>query len=262
MSVSVVLTSGAKEITDSNGEDVTVKVPFAPGDGKDPDAIEVYLISEDGACELVRHTYEDVEISFVTNRSSEFVIKWCPIKLYRDLDENAWYHDGIHYAIVHNIMQGVDNGIFMPDTNVSRAMVAQILYNIEKKPECDHEISYTDVSEKEWYFDAIRWATSEGIIEGYGNGKYGPEDYLNREQLVAVMYRYAKLKGEGFSGAWMFDLDYPDKADVADWADEAMHWMVMNGIINGIDGKIVPQGNASRAMIATVVMRFENFIRK
>ena len=64
------------------------------------------------------------------------------------------------------------------------------------------------------------------------------------------------------SGLWMFNLDYPDKADVAEWADEAMHWMVMNGIIYGMDGKIVPQGNASRAMIATVLMRFETFIQK
>ena len=260
--VSVVLNSGVTGSTGSYGEDVTVKVPFDTENGKNPDAIAVYRISDDGVRKIVKHTYENGEVSFSANYSSEFVITWCPVKLYKDLDEDAWYHDGIHYAIEHNIMQGVDNGLFMPNSNVTRAMVAQVLYNMENKPECDYKINYLDVAEKAWYYDAIRWATSEGIIEGYGNGKYGPEDNLNREQLVTVMYRYAKLKGEGFSGVWMFNLDYPDKADVSGWADEAMHWMVMNGVIYGIDGKIVPQGNASRAMIATVLMRFETFIQK
>jgi hypothetical protein len=107
-----------------------------------------------------------------------------------------------------------------------------------------------------WYTDAVIWASEKKIVEGYGNGKFKPNDDITREQLATILYRYAQSKGQGFTGAWMFLLDYPDAAEISSWADEAMHWMVMNGIINGKDGKLVPGGDASRAEAATMLMRY------
>ena len=85
-----------------------------------------------------------------------------------------------------------------------------------------------------------------------------PTDNVTREQFAAMLYRYAKLNGEGFTGLWAFQLDFPDAADVAGWADEAMHYWVMEGVINGMGGKLNPQGYATRAQVATMICRFLN----
>ena len=103
---------------------------------------------------------------------------------------------------------------------------------------------------------AVRWAVGEGIVSGYGDGRFGPDDPVTREQMAAMLYRYAQTLGQGFEGMWYFPLDYPDADQISDWADEAMHWCVMNGIINGKDGKLVPGGYASRAEAATMLMRY------
>ncbi|MBQ9428232.1 MAG: S-layer homology domain-containing protein [Clostridia bacterium] len=260
VSVSAELKCGETVLSDFGGGEVTVSVPFDGAKGETPDAIEVCYLADDGTATPIDANCAGGRITFKVGHFSEFVVTWCPIRLYTDLDEGSWYHDGIHYAIEHNVMQGVGNRLFMPNTNTNRAMIAQILYNIEGRPACSEDISYLDVAENAWYHDAIAWATAAGLVSGYGDGKFGPEDDLNREQLITVMYRYAKLKGEGFVGMWMFRLDYLDTAEISDWASEAMHWMVMNGVIYGTDGKLDPHGNASRAMIAAIVMRLETIL--
>lgn len=105
--------------------------------------------------------------------------------------------------------------------------------------------------------DAIRWAASEGIVNGYSDTAFGPNDEITREQFAAIMYRYEQYKGGGFTGAWMFRMDYADLADVSDWAYEAMCWMVMHDIISGRPGKILdPKEKATRAEAAAIFYRF------
>ena len=121
-------------------------------------------------------------------------------------------------------------------------------------------VSFADVSDGDWYADAVRWASGAGIITGWtdesGALVFHPQDDLTREQFAAMLYRYAKLHGQGFSGLWSFYLDYPDAGSVADWAREAMSWWVMQGVINGMNGLLNPQGTATRAQVATMLYRF------
>ena len=114
---------------------------------------------------------------------------------YSDLDANEWYADGVRYVLEHGIMSGYGDGKFGPNDTTSRAMIAQILYNMEGKPAYSGMSDFTDVNANDWYAAAIRWASAEGIVGGYGNGKFGPNDELTREQLVTILYRYAKYKG-------------------------------------------------------------------
>ncbi len=179
-----------------------------------------------------------------------------PLSDFTDLDPEAWYNEGIGYCVENGIMEGVGNGRFNPNGTTSRAMIVTILYRMEKEPEVTGENPFDDVPAGTWYTDAVIWAAENKIVEGYGNGKFGPSDDITREQLATILYRYAQTKGKGFTGAWMFLLNFPDAAEVSDWADEAMHWMVMNGVIQGKSGKLVPQGGASRAEAATMIQRF------
>ena len=180
----------------------------------------------------------------------------CPISAFTDARTTAWYHDGVHFVLANGLMNGTGNGKFAPNGSTSRAMIVTILYRLEGEPKITAANPFEDVAEGSWYTDAVIWAAENNIVSGYGNGKFGPNDNITREQLAAILYRYEQSKGGGFVGAWMFLLDYPDAAEISSWADEAMHWCVMNGIINGKDGKLVPGGDASRAEAATMLMRY------
>ena len=180
----------------------------------------------------------------------------CPLAAFTDLDPAAWYHDGVEYCLQNGLMNGVGNGKFDPNGATSRAMIVTILYRLENEPAVTAANPFTDVAAGQWYTDAVIWASVNNIVAGYGDGRFGPDDAITREQLATILYRYAQSKGEGFKGLWSFKLDFPDAADVSDWANEAMSWMVMNGIINGKDGKLVPKGEASRAEAATMLQRF------
>ncbi|MBQ1363015.1 MAG: S-layer homology domain-containing protein, partial [Oscillospiraceae bacterium] len=116
---------------------------------------------------------------------------------------------------------------------------------------------FQDVPAGSWYEKAVNWAAEAGVVKGTSETTFSPDDPITREQLAAILYRYAQSKGEGFTGMWAFPLDFPDAADVSEYAYEAMCWMTMHGIITGMDdGTLAPKDNATRAQIATMFMRF------
>ena len=176
---------------------------------------------------------------------------------YKDLDLEKWYHDGIHYCIVQGMMQGVGQNLFRPDGTTTRAMCVTILWRLEGSPVVNHAMNFSDVSTGKWYTEAIRWAASQKIVEGYSNGSFGTEDNITREQMAAILYRYEKSRGGGFPNGWTFTMDYVDRNQVSAWAYESICWMNMNKIINGRPGKVLdPKGNATRAETAAILQRY------
>ena len=192
----------------------------------------------------------------------------CPMYGYTDLDRTLWYHDGIHFCIENNLMQGIGNNEFAPNGTTTRAMIVTILWRLEGSPVVNYAMDFEDVAADQWYTEAIRWAASEKIVEGYGNGKFGTNDAITREQMVTIMFRYAKYKGYDVSvGENTNILSYDDAFDVAEWAIPAMQWACGSGMIQGIaDGNqmnLVPQGNATRAQAAAILQRYcENVANK
>jgi len=181
----------------------------------------------------------------------------CPMYGYNDLDMNAWYHDGVHYCIENGIMNGVGDKIFAPDGTTTRAMIITTLWRLEGSPVVNYLMAFDDVDAEQWYTEAIRWASSEKIIEGYGDGKFGTNDAVTREQLVTIMFRYAKYKGYDISvGEDTNILSYDDAFDVAEWAIPAMQWACGSGMIEGNAMNLMPQGNAERAQTAAILQRF------
>ena len=180
----------------------------------------------------------------------------CPISAFTDADPAAWYHDGVHYVLENGIMSGYGNGLFGPDDTTSRAMMAQILWNMEGKPVVNYALSFTDVNADKWYIEAIRWATAEGIMNGYGNGLFGADDAMTREQLAAIVHRYAKYKGVDVSATSDL-LGYTDLDKVSAWALPSVKWAVGSGAVGGrTNTTLNPKDNATRVEIATIVMRY------
>ena len=137
-------------------------------------------------------------------------------------------------------------------------MIATILWRKAGEPVVNYAMDYTDVPEGEWYSEAIRWATSEGVVTGYGNNLFGTNDPITREQFAAMLWRFAKKQGYDVSiGENTNILSYTDVADVAEYAIPAMQWAVGTGVINGItDSTLSPQGESTRAQVAVMLMRF------
>lgn len=179
-----------------------------------------------------------------------------PVTLpYTDVNESDWFFDTVADVYQKKLMTGKNATTFAPGETLARAQFATILYRMEDEPEVPFEARFLDVEEGEWYTEAILWAADAGVVTGYSNGNFGPGDEINREQMAAMMFRYANAKGLDTSQRADFS-DYPDAGDVSDFASEAMSWCVANGIITGDNGRLSPQGQTARAVCATIISRF------
>ena len=178
---------------------------------------------------------------------------------FTDIADNAWYADAVHYVYKHGLMAGTSATTFAPDVTTSRAMIATILWRMAGSPVVNYAMDYTDVAQNQWCSEAIRWATSEGIVGGYGNGLFGTNDPITREQFAVMLWRYAQTEGYDVSvGENTNILSYTDVSDVAEYAIPAMQWACGAGIITGTgDGSALsPQGQATRAQAAVMLTRF------
>ena len=179
-----------------------------------------------------------------------------PAEPFTDVDENDWFYDEVVYVYENGLMNGVGGNRFAPNTATNRAMLATILYRLAGEPDVSGDLPFTDVAAGQWYTDAVLWAAQNGIVNGVAEGIFAPMNTLTREQLVTMLYRYAEAEGYDVSAA--ADLSgYPDAGKVLSYAQKAMSWAVAEGIVAGMDdGTLNPAGNATRAQIATILMRF------
>ncbi|MBQ4428046.1 MAG: S-layer homology domain-containing protein [Oscillospiraceae bacterium] len=153
-------------------------------------------------------------------------------------------------------MNGTGNGRFSPDAAASRAMIVTILWRLDNEPQSAGEMPFLDVPEDAWYYEAVKWAANEGIVSGFSADSFAPDASINREQLAAILWRYAGKTGES-TETELVQFEFSDSDIISDWALEAMRWAVSKGIINGVgNGRISPQGSAVRAQVATILMRF------
>ena len=188
-----------------------------------------------------------VEVTFVESQPE-------PLP-FTDVAEDDWFYDAVRYAYENGLMDGVGDNRFAPNSETTRAQLVTILYRLEGEPAVSGDLPFTDVEAATWYTNAVLWAAQNGIVNGVSDTEFAPGDDLTRQQLVTILYRYAEAKGCDVSAS--ADLSgYPDAGQVQDYAQPTMAWAVAEGIVEGMDGNLNPAGNASRAQIATILMRF------
>ena len=181
-----------------------------------------------------------------------------------DVKESDWFYEAVSYAVENGLMSGMSEDIFAPNTPLTREMLAVVLYNVEGQPENTEANAFTDVKADMWYTDAILWANANGIVAGYDNGAYGVGDFITREQFATILYRYAQFKGYDTTQGGMAVREFSDYENISDYARPAMAWAVNAGVMGGMDdGTLMPQGKATRAEAATMLMNFcENMVEK
>lgn len=188
--------------------------------------------------------------------ADENEINFAVLAEYGDVNPGDWYYRYVNWAYANGLMTGYDNGNFGPADNLTRGQFATILYRYEGEPETAFDASaFPDVVGDMYYSNPVIWAKDTGVVGGYDNGNFGPNDNMNREQLATMMFRYAKYKGYDITAR--ADLGaFPDAANVNTFAKEAMQWAVAKKLITGDNGNLNPQGTANRAVTATIVNRF------
>ena len=202
---------------------------------------------------------DSTETEYLTGYSTCLKDDTCLIAQFTDADPAAWYHDGVHFCLENGIMQGTSGSTFEPDTEMTRSMIVTMLYRLAGSPEVEGDSSFSDVVEGAWYEDAVIWAETAGITEGCGNGMFGGEDPVTREQLAVFFYRYAEYAGLDVTASE--DLSsFPDAEEVSSWAEAEMGWAVAAELIHGraeADGNyLAPADSALRSEAATMLMRY------
>ena len=175
---------------------------------------------------------------------------------FTDVSETDWFHDAVQYVYENGLMDGVENNLFAPNNPTTRAQLVTILYRLEGEPAVTGESGFTDVEADTWYTNAVAWAAANGIVNGVSEAQFAPGNNITREQLATILYRYAQAKGYDVSA--FADLSgFPDAGDIQSYATQALSWAVAEGLLQGFeDDTLRPQGNATRAQIATILMRF------
>ena len=175
-----------------------------------------------------------------------------------DVDEAAWYFDAVRYVFENGLLQGTSDTLFSPDLTTTRAMIVTVLWRMAEEPVINYAMTFDDVPEGLWYSEAVRWAAGEGIVTGYDDTRFGPNDAVTREQLAAMLYRYAVNQGRDVSvGEDTNILSYADAFSVSEYAVSALQWACGEGIVTGRDdGTLSPQDSALRSEFAAMLMRF------
>ena len=173
-----------------------------------------------------------------------------------DVKPGDWFYNDVVYVYEKGIMDGVDNRVFSPNTTLNRAMFVTMLYRVAGEPAVSKTADFADVPGDTWFSDAVAWASSQGIVDGYDDDLFGPYNSLTREQLATILYRYAKWSGRSTYAPTDALAGFADAADVSAYALDAMRWAVYTGLMQGSENGLEPQSSASRAQVAAIIHRF------
>ncbi|WP_162608094.1 S-layer homology domain-containing protein [Butyricicoccus pullicaecorum] len=254
--------NGSVKVSPSKAEKGdTVTVTVTPDDGYQLDKLAVY--DEDGD-KLDLNDKGDGKFTFQMPKGDVSIeVSFAPIEDetpkadFSDVPADAWYAEAVQYVYENGLMTGTSDTTFSPDLTTSRSMIATILWRMAGSPVVNYAMDFADVPADQWYAEAVRWASSEGIVGGYGNGSFGTGDPITREQFAVMLYRFAQKQGYDVSvGENTNILSYTDVSAVSEYAIPAMQWAVGSGVITGMGDTLAPLGETTRAQAAMMLMRF------
>ena len=176
---------------------------------------------------------------------------------FADVTPGAWYYDAVAYVYAKGMMNGTSASRFSPDASTTRGMIVTMLYRLEGEPAVSTASGFADVAEDMYYAGPIAWASANGIVTGYDESAFGPNDPITREQMAAILYRYAQYKGYDTAAGGMAIREYADYEEISQYAITAMAWANGEGLVTGTSAATLsPKGSATRAQVATIFQRF------
>lgn len=247
----------------------TVTITVTPDDGYELDELVVYdadgdevdLDDEGDGAYTFEMPKSDVEIEVSFARISDADDE-TPVAAFVDVADSDWYADAVQYVFANGLMAGTSDTTFSPNATTTRAMIVTILYRLEGTPAVTGTTAFTDVAAGQYYADAVAWAAQNGIVSGTSATTFSPDGVITREQMAAILYRYAQHKGYDVTAKADLSV-FTDAAQVSTYATDAMAWANASGLISGTSATTLsPAGSATRAQVATILMRFCENIAK
>lgn len=174
---------------------------------------------------------------------------------FTDVSTSDWFYSDVMFVYENGLFSGTDSRSFSPNASMTRAMLVTVLYRLEGEPAGTGSSSFSDVRSGSYYEKAVAWAAANGIVTGTGSTSFSPDAKVTREQLAAILYRYAQYKKLDTDAGAKLD-SFSDAGNVSGYASEALSWTVSEGLINGASGRLMPKGDATRAQVAAILHRF------
>lgn len=256
------LWKGDEQIHDFGGGMATVSVPYTGQPAEDMIAWRM-VTGSDGSIDLqpiaVRINSENGCYEFDTGSFSLYTLARFP---FTDIPDSAWYYEDVVYAYTNTLFSGASQTRFAPGETMTRGMLIAVLWRMEGQPQ-SNPAAFADVPGGKYYESAVAWGAANGIIGGYGNGLFGPDNKITREQMAAILYRYAQFKGVEVSvGETANILPYKDVQQISEYAVPAMRWASGTDLMQGSAGSLMPKGGATRAQVAAILHRFCENVKK
>ncbi|HML37203.1 MAG TPA: S-layer homology domain-containing protein [Bacillota bacterium] len=267
----VSILSGGKKITNFSGGSITVSLPYTLKTGEDSSGVTVWYLNDKGELEKIACKYDKNTglATFTTNHLSYYMVDWVAAwkNPFTDVKDTDWFYGAVEYAVKNSLFNGTTTTTFSPNSQMTRAMLVTVLYRLEGSPAAKAEATgaaitksngFTDVKSGQWYSDAVSWANANGIVAGTGNGRFGTNNDVTREQMATILYNYSNYKGYNTSVTAAAEIGgFNDAAAVSGWAQAPMKWANSEKLITGRTATtLAPDGNASRAEVATILKRF------
>ena len=226
-----------KSVTFTFTPDKGYKVKDVKVNGKSVGAVTTYTVDKLTVSTRIEVEFTDGKLPFM------------------DVHENDWFYDDVAFAYNEGLFAGTSNTTFSPNASMTRAMLVTVLYRLDGKPTVSGRSGFSDVQIGSYYEDAVTWAANNGIVNGTSTSTFSPNANVTREQMAAILYRYAQYKKYNTTASSSLN-SFSDYASVSGYAVTAMQWAVAEKLVNGSAGKLMPTGNATRAQVAAILHRF------
>jgi len=221
------LAVGNTQVSDFGTGTVQINMPYALKPGENPEAVVVWYLNDNNILEAITGQYDVAtgSVHFQTDHFSKYVIGQLP---FEDVSRKAWYFDSVSFAFANGLFSGTSNTGFTPEASMTRSMLVTVLWRMEGEPTVKKTSEFSDVKSGQWYETAVAWAAEKGIVSGYGNGCFGSNDPITREQMAVILMGYARLKGYDVSAGTNLN-QFTDSASISSWAKTAMQWANSGG---------------------------------
>ena len=252
-----------KKISSFGGKEITISLSYTLKEGQIEDKVTVWYLNDEGKLEQISCKYNEKTslATFVTNHLSYYIVGYDDSISFIDVNIDDWFYESVMYAVQKELLTGTSETNFSPNSPVTRAMLVTVLHRLEDKPVSAVAKQFTDVSDGEWYTEAVKWSSEKDIVKGITEIEFKPQNNITREQLAVMLYRYVKVKNLDTEVKGNIEA-FVDKEKISSYAEEAIKWSVGKCLISGKgNGTLDPSGNATRAEVSAILQRFVENIK-
>jgi hypothetical protein len=249
-----ILTAGTASLTINKGTVINISTGEEVGASASVTANQRYFCAENTSAQFSAAANAACLIDGYYKSNGTVIVN--PV-LFLDVSTTDWFYNAVKYASDNNLFNGTTAVTFSPQTSMTRGMFVTVLYRLAGKPAMNASSVFSDVAASQYYYNAVVWASTNNVAAGYSDGQFHPDDFITREQMAVILYRYASYAGysQVYGNTSVFD-SFPDKSEASSYAADALKWAAYNTLITGADGKLLPESTASRAQVAQIMHNF------